>query len=482
MLLVPSADNPLPFGTDPVYHVAISDTLVRAGGMPEDFLPYDPVAPTYTLGSHLVIAFASLQTPLDIHRLYQFLLPLCLVLSAGVLYQLGRLTFGVRAGFFAAFVYAFLGNWGSLDLLRWGSVPNALGMAFFLGAARFLVAPAGRLPVVVPGLFIGAMAATHHLSALIFALVCAVWALAALKGRPPDVAGGRVPKLPEAIVRMAGAWALGVLLVVPAVWILAAEVFRSVRSAEEAALDAGIPYLNVVEPLIPVWSVPGHIGIGVFVLAMVGLWRTRRDRANQPLRRDLLAWTATMAGAFALLDWPVRWAIDAIWGRELAILTPSRFLTDLAYPLAVFAGAGLVSLLRTARTMAIVFTAAGPAYAWWMLAPLMPEQAPRAEIDGLLWLSRNTPADSLVLQAPHWTTYVSGREGDWMVLREERLSEYTDRKRRLADLGSGAIGAWMREHNRPVYIWETRDLPARNLERVWQGDGVHIYRFLVLPD
>jgi hypothetical protein len=468
LLLLPARGNPLPSGNDAVYHVAIADKLVRAGTIPGDFLPYDPVAPTYTLGSHLLLAFGSLQTSLPVHRLYQFVLPLCLVLMTGLLCHLGRVAFGALAGFFAAFVYAFLTNWGSIDLLRWGSVPNAAGMMWFVAAARCLIAPVGPAPVLLPALFVGAMAATHHLSALIFAIVCVAW----------GVRHVRRDGLGAAFVRrIAGAWGLGVLLVLPGVWSLTTEVLRSLRSSEEAALDAGIPYLNVVEPLIPVWELPLKLGVVMFGLAAVGLWSVRRDRAASPVRTDILVWTATMAAAFAVLDWPVRWVIDAVWQRDLAILTPSRFLTDLSYPLCLIAGVGLASLWRTTRKTAWVIAAVAPCYALVVVWPMTVAQNPPAEIEGLRWFGRSSPENSLLLQAPPWTTYLSGREGDVMVLREERLSPYTEHKRKLAGQGARAISAWMTTHNRPVYIWETRDLSVLDLDRVWQGHGAYIYRF-----
>ncbi len=469
LLLLPSLDNPLPLGNDAVYHVAISDKLARTGEIPGDFLPYDPVAPTYTLGSHLAVTFASLRTGVPVHRLYQFALPLFVVIVTGLLFHLGRLAFGARAGFWGAFVFAFLANWGSLDLLRWGSLPNAAGMAFFVAAARLVLAPAGRWPWLLPALFVGAMAATHHLSALIFGLVSA--AIAVVHARRH---GWRAP----AVTRLAVAWAGGLVLVAPSVWSLAAEVVRSVSSSEQAALDSGVPYLNVVEPLIPIWEVPENLGILLFALGAMGLWTIVRGRHKTPLVRALLAWTATIAFAFAMLDWPVRWLVDAVWGQDLAILTPSRFLTDLSYPLCLFAGVALVRLWQRSRGLAWLTVAAAPCYALWMLLPLATEQIPRSDLQGLLWFSRSSPENSLLLQAPVWTTYVSGREGDWMVLREERLSEYTDRKRKLADQGTGAIETWMKTHNRPVYLWETRDLQAGNLEKVWQGDGSFIYRFV----
>ena len=468
LLLLPARANPLPFGNDAVYHVAISDKLIRAGTIPGDFLPYDPVAPTYTLGSHLLIAFGTLQTSLPVHRLYQFVLPLCLVLMTGLLCHLGRVAFSPQAGFFAAFVYAFLTNWGSIDLLRWGSVPNAAGMVWFVAAVRCLIAPVGRVPVLLPALFVGAMASTHHLSALIFAIVCAVWGVRHLRRH-----GVNSPVLK----RMAGAWAFGIVLVLPGVWSLAAEVVRSLRSSEEAALEAGVPYLNVVEPLIPIWELPLKLGVVMFGLAAVGVWRVRRDRAADPVRTEILVWTATMAAAFAILDWPVRWVIDLIWRRDLAILTPSRFLTDLSYPLCLLAGVGLAFLWRTSRKTAMAIAIAAPCYALLVVRPLTVAEIPPAEIEGLRWFGRSTPENSLLLQAPPWTTYLSGREGDVMVLREERLSPYTERKRTLVDQGTRAINAWMTAHNRPVYIWETRDLSVLDLERVWQGEGAYIYKF-----
>lgn len=473
LLLLPSLRNPLPIGNDPVYHVAISDKLLRTGTIPDDFLPYDPVAPTYTLGSHLLISFGSVLTSLPVHRLYQFALPVFLVLMTGVLFHLGRIAFGGRAGFFGAFSFVFLANWGSLDLMRWGSVPNAAGMAFFLAAARLLLSPEGRPAAVLPTLFVGAMASTHHLSALIFAFVCLAWSVAHSRRH-----GFNAPFLRT----LAGAWILGFVLVLPGVWALASEVVRSLRGSEQAALDRGIPYLNVVEPLIPIWAIPGNLGIVLAVLAVVGLRKASRDRARTPVKQDLLIWTGTIAAAFAVLDWPLRWLIDAIWRQDLAILTPSRFLTDLSYPLCLFAGVGLASLWRSARTLALLIVAAAPCYAIWMLVPLMAEQIPREDLQGILWFSRSSPENSLLLQAPNWTTYLSGREGDWMVLREERLSDYTDRKRKLADQGSGAVDTWMKTHNRPVYLWETRDLSVSNLEKVWHGDRVFIYRFVPRPD
>jgi len=349
-----------------------------------------------------------------------------------------------------------------------GSVPNAAGMMWFVAAARCLIAPVGPAPLLLPALFVGAMAATHHLSALIFALVCVAWGVRHVRR---DGLGAPFLR------RIGGAWVLGVVLVLPGVWLLAAEVFRSLRSSEEAALDAGIPYLNVVEPLIPIWELPLKLGVVMFGLAAVGLWNVRRDRAASPVRTEILVWAATMAAAFAVLDWPVRWAIDAIWRRDLAILTPSRFLTDLSYPLCLLAGVGLASLWRTARKTAWVIAAAAPCYALVVVWPLTVAQNPPAEIEGLRWFGRSSPENSLLLQAPPWTTYLSGREADVMVLREERLSPYTERKRKLADQGTRAISAWMTAHNRPVYVWETRDLSVLDLDRVWQGNGAYIYKF-----
>ena len=52
--------------------------------------------------------------------------------------------------------------------MRWGSLPNLVGMTFFLCAVRCLMLPTGRGPVVLLALYVAAIMVTHHLSALIF--------------------------------------------------------------------------------------------------------------------------------------------------------------------------------------------------------------------------------------------------------------------------------------------------------------------------
>jgi hypothetical protein len=65
-----------------------------------------------------------------------------------------------------------------------------------------------------------------------------------------------------------------------------------------------------------------------------------------------------------------------------------------------------------------------------------------------------------------------------MVLREQRPSDYTDRKRKLADQGTDAIETWMRHMAVPSTSGKLATWRRATWKKVWQGDGPYMYRFV----
>jgi len=98
----------------------------------------------------------------------------------------------------------------------------------------------------------------------------------------------------------------------------------------------------------------------------------------------------------------------------------------------------------------------------------------------MLWLKENTPQDSLLLGNPNWSTYVSEREGQWVVLRQERLSAYTARKRTLLKDGPQAVQNWLQEYQRPVFLWGTAAFGNADLKLRWHNETFFIYEVLQL--
>jgi hypothetical protein len=479
------AGDALPAGSDAIYHVAIAEKFRLTGHWPRDFLPFDPVAPSYPPASHWLCAVLAELSRLPVHRVYQLamLFALCGITSG--VFALGRGWRGPRTGLLAAAAFAGLSNWGGWDLLRWGSLPNALAIVLLVA---FVCAHRIERPLVARAagaVLLAALVQVHHLTLLIGG---AAWlgAFAALRREPAL----RVRLLGQAVWSLAGA------LVLSAAFLprYATYVVQRVASgsASAGAESEGLAFFNVAEPALSPWSWLIDLGPLLCAAALVGAWQWRRRRRDAsadphdaPASRLVGAWVwgwiAGVGAAYVALDWVTRAAVYMLTGRDLAILTPSRFLTDLAYPLSVLAGLGLCAVAARGRAALAICLAAIAAQAIVLAQPGRPPSVPADTLASMAFSGAHLPEDALVLGNHPWLTYVSGREGALMALRQEELSPYTKRKRALLAGGRDAIRAWAAEHGRPVYVRARTPVRDPELERVFEQGRERLYRFVPAP-
>lgn len=471
----------LPAGNDAVYHVAIADKLQSAGLWPADFLPYDPVAPNYPPASHWLCAFVSSTSGVAVHHVYSLMMATLLVALAALVGALGRAWRGPWVGAYAAGTFVLGASWGGWDLLRWGSLPNLLGVVLMLACALALTGSSNRRSIALAGPLAAALVETHHLSALIFGVV---WVGAWVAGRSVPGSSRRW------LARGAGAGAVAAAIASPFLWRFGGLVIDRLASDRPSAGAevAGLAFLNVGEPAIPPWQWVTELGPLLCALALLGVVTRMREpavAAESPGRAAVDALVVGSAAALALaylgLDWLARPIAQGVSGSDLAVLTPSRFLTDLAYPLAVLAGLGFARLVAWRREAAWAVLALGIA---WSLREALPLRGPTVPIDqlaGLEFMREAAPADVLLLANPVWAPYVTGREGAMVVLRQEALTDYTARKRALLAEGSDGIRAWMREHRRPVWVRTTRELAGPDIALRFEQGEERLYSVVLEP-
>jgi hypothetical protein len=290
--------------------------------------------------------------------------------------------------------------------------------------------------------------------------------------------------------------AVGVALLLASVFIVGytRHVFVRIGSGRASAGGEapGVAFFNVAEPALTPWAWIIDLGPLLCALALVGAWLTWRQARSDPAAESLstpnedgseiighwlVGWVVGVGGAYLALDWIVRIGLREWTGQDLSILTPSRFLTDLAYPLCVFAGLALAALGRRNAAALAGLIVLGAVYAVWIAAPGRPASLSDDAIASMLWVRGNTPEDVLVLGNHPWLSYLSGREGALMALRQEALSPYTERKRTLLEGGRKAIEAWVEDHQRPVYVRASRVVVDESLELVFERGRERLYRY-----
>jgi hypothetical protein len=152
----------------------------------------------------------------------------------------------------------------------------------------------------------------------------------------------------------------------------------------------------------------------------------------------------TLAVMFVIGEDVVPLALGAMHRTALTFFTPSRFLADLSYFLAIFA-AGAVSyvqwrfLVKTGICLAfIVVAAAGDAQRWFAMA-MLPEPPPefRQACD---WIQHHTPPQTVVDNIGPWSTYLCWRKTALVPLPvSEPMADYHPERDRIGQILSGKI-------------------------------------------
>lgn len=455
---IPLAVHSIPQGWDPSFHTLLASTTVVTGRLPT-WAPYEPIPLNYPYGSHVFIAEISLLTGTAPDQVFGVLLNLLMPLATGLaLYAFARLAWrdaGAALGAVAA--YTFLGNWGSLDYGAWGGLPNALGCFLLLAFLLvFFACGAEWTRVIVGGLLLGALPLAHHHVTLTAALLLAgyglalgVWALAK-RGQP----AGRL-----AVHQLRR---LGLIALVAFVTVSYYAVPYLARARDVGNSDV-LRYADHFTGLI--FDKNGWL-LWVVALAGMGYMTTTALVRNRVKSSVHIHWTGALAFtvvasillllAFLLGFYGYRAYSLSVYQQPYTAFTPTRFLTDLTYFLAVFAGFPLAvlwrwasvsgagamhwlrapwtrSALRVAIALALLITAGLN-----ILSQFVPDQGhlEPGESAAFAWIEHSTPTSTVVMNLDptnRWAPYFTRREvTQTPIPTSEFTSGYVAEKRYLA--------------------------------------------------
>lgn len=334
MELIPALTNTLPLGWDPSFHAILAEKIRLSGALSVDWTPFEEIPLNYPQGTHLLMALAARLSSLPVHTVFLQLLVLVQVLAAALLALVAERVFeDWRAGVGTLISYGFLVRWGGFgSYFQWGGLPTALGALLLLGLVWLTLTERNRLGVALGAVFLGSTLLTHHLSALIAGWIGALYLLletiewvAAKKGTRWGADG------------QSSYWVkVGLLTLVAYSYFLIPYFLKIQQLSETAALEYS------EEPLIRLQQLPMMLGWVLAPLSLAGLVLSRRFKSEHKV--FLLIWTTALFFGFCLLDDVYRFLANLLQQRDFTAFTPSRFLTLMSYPLAIYAGYALARL------------------------------------------------------------------------------------------------------------------------------------------
>ena len=457
---IPTFFNELPQGlTDPPFHTLIAQKILLTGRIPTDWQPFESIRLNYPVGIHILIAEIAKVTHIPVHIIFKMLFPILGVGSTLSVFSLARVISKRRdVAIYSAIAYSFLAVWGSLDYYRWGGMPNLVGMLFVLALADFLLA-GGRWAFPAFGFLAASLALTHHHSALCAAILFGGYALFRLASRR---------EWDQVLRTTVFGFVVALGLAAPFLIPYAAGAIGEVGKTS---------VLKFYEPLLPIWRCLGNLGWPLSILGIAGVVVARRVLKDH-FGLFLLFWIASFFGVFVSLEYIYRFAVYQTNGGFYTAFTPSRFLTDLGYPLSIAAGvvlARLASALRPVRAFALVLVLALA----WSATPIR-SQTKKIDVDiaAFRWLGANAEANALVVTNVPWASYLTWRETTYTPLpaSEARNKDSIILKRDVLTQDWDKVFAFQRETKRPLYFALPPGMQIpRGLREVYSDTETRIY-------
>lgn len=346
--LVGSSHGILPMGNDPKFHMLLVGKILLTGHSPKDWLPFEVIPVNYATGSHLLVAIVSWLCGAMPHVTFKIIFAPLAFLTAGMLYLAGKELLDDRLGaLLATMVWIAVANWGGLEYLRSGALPDMMGMLAFLGAIWAIAAESGPKRLGLIGLCVAGMILIHHHSALtgiavlLAILVTDKISLGRLDERGRDILMGLI---------------LAALLVP---FTILQIVWRT--------LAGGVSYtyaLSIHEYFLTIHQLGISLGLGLALAGALGMGLALAEIRS---RKDLLlpAWMATILVLFALFGYFYRALAFGLHGEFYGAFTPSNFMPELTYPLCLSAGYLFVSGKARPKLRAAFIVAAIAAYVAW---------------------------------------------------------------------------------------------------------------------
>jgi hypothetical protein len=422
---VVAAVHELPPGWDPTFHLVLARKILVTAHAIHDWRPFEDIALNYPTGSHTLVAVLAAATRLPLHTVFNWLEPILGTLTVGAVFLFGAATTKNReAARYAAAAYGLLANWGGIDYYRWGGLPNLTAMIFLLGALTLAAeSPFRRSQQVLFAGFVAALVVTHHHVMLATAAVMCVLLVA-------DTITGTRERRRGVVLGLVGAALLAAFFLIP--------YALKVRGIDTTSA------LDVESPIALSEWLP-DLGPAFVCLAAGGLVAALASRTVPG--PNSVAWSmfGALFGTFIVLEYVVRRLTEHGPGTGMLAFTPSRFLTDGAYVLAVFAGWGVWWLRcrlrwRFAAPLAMMtIVALGLTMtARWQHAFGIPSVS-KPLWKAYTWIDTHTPQDTIVLARGRWSVYGTWRRTlETSIPASEPSVTETPKQRMMQELLAGA--------------------------------------------
>lgn len=457
----PLAWQTVPDGWDPSFHSLLASVTIATGKLPT-WRPYEPIISNYPYGAHIALAEIGLLTGLQPHQVFGTLLSVVVPALASLqIYTLARRMWRRGpAALGAVAAYGLLGYFNSVDYGAWGGLPNALGLILLLAALEPFFAPGYRWRrLIVAGALLSAVPLTHHHVALTVGLLFGVYglaliALAALK-RSPTLVRRSARRM---LLRLAGVAALAIALAsysfIPyalrgAHSLGDTEVFADFHEYSGWPFDKNgvalwlLAFSGAALTLWLVWRATPATRSGAQRLRLA-LWRLLPQRSSGQLRLFSALATVALFVAFILGQFTFHDIVWALYHKDETAFSPPRFLSNMTYFLALFAGPTLAWLWQAGWRVGVDGErargeASGEARGEVWLRPLMRAalialtlgvaveslfasgqvggsagQLAPGELNAFQWVRAHTPTDALVVALDgndaKWAPYFTQRE------------------------------------------------------------------------
>lgn len=394
-----------PLGDDSYFHCLYARSIQQAGRLIYSMAPYNPLPLKYPWGLHVMLAWASGMTGIPIHSVFKGALIAYSVVSVlGVFVAARRITGSYSAALWSAFLYGLVVNFGSIDYIRWGGLSNVFSMAALLALALLAlkkdegVRTGWMWPVFV---LITAFLVHGSAAAVLYAVLASFAVVLFLRGGK-GISDGLFHLVTIAVSIGAGA-------------IVAPDIFSHLVNLGGVAGVFEEKYVGVMDFPLIFSIIPAAAAAAGFVIL------SRRPRqAHFPL----FAWTLTLLAGFIASRYGAGLVNYIRSGSAICAFVPSRFVTDMAYPISIFAGAAFAwgfGKLGAVENRLLRWAVAAAVLALCLHIPFQhlhdkwgQTYAGPEEIRAMDWLAANAPQDSLIVNktdAPgsYWVAYRSGR-------------------------------------------------------------------------
>jgi len=330
---IPAFSHDFPLGWDPSFHCILARKILISNALSEDWRPFEAIRVNYTQGLHVLIAIVSRWSGQPVHATFSALYLMIQPLAAMLVFRLTQMIFDdSRTAVLAMVVYGFLCNFGSFNsYFGWGGLPTALGSLFFLTIIWISLIGRRRKSAALSVLLFGSLMLTHHLSAVISTSVMVFYiAVAALTRSRGDLRRKFLQLFPLTLLAYA---------------------FYIIPYAARAGGLGGTDVLRFYDEVLNTGLVVlQNLGYAASFLGIAGMLLSSRRPAH-PREDFLLCWITGLLLGFCLLGYIYRFGAILLFGEDFTAFTPSRFLTVISYPLAIYAGYALRAAVSAFHTL-----------------------------------------------------------------------------------------------------------------------------------